>query len=114
MNDSIELNKDDRGFKATEPIEGSYADEVFLKESSVAFNPHIWLMAKQADDVNLAIQSKESSTYTDVMVHLPVAKARQLRDALDYMLKNHYYGNMSEGDYDYDPEWWEKENAEAE
>ena len=107
----LDRKKDSRGFVYTDKIEGSYGDNVYLKDSSVAFNPHIWLYATEPEDINAALRGQETA-YTTVSVHLPVAKARQLRDALDEALKNHYYGDMSQGEYDYDPDWWGKEQNE--
>lgn len=84
-----------RGFLWMDPIPGDYG-EVVVYESSVAFDPHIWLRALMPEDLNAAALG-EHTEWVEARVHLSVENARLLRDRIDELLRNHFYGDQSHG-----------------
>ena len=68
----------DRGFKHMPAIQGRDEDEVVkVYESSAADGPHVWLRVEE-DRVSYA------------SAHLTLEHAAELRDQLDYLIRNHY------------------------
>lgn len=84
----------DRGLLTMAPIEGSYGGDIKLWESS-AFDPHVWIKIREADDINAATAALRGGasyegTHHEATIHLPVEKLREFRDLATTMLAVHY------------------------
>jgi hypothetical protein len=103
----MEITQSARGFRQSDVLVGSYGDEIELGESSIAFDPHIWMWIKSPVDANegslkaMGATTELPSGTTDVSVHLSAHQAWELRNRLDQMLANHFYGDVRPevGDY---------------
>lgn len=69
----------DRGFRHAEPTAGTYNDSVRVYESSAAMGPHVWILATNADGV-------------DVAVHLAREAALAFADDIKRVCELHYQG----------------------
>lgn len=83
-----------RGFKQVEPIAGTYGEKVAIYESSMAFDPHIWINVEQPNNRNNWGMGDESDGTTEVTAHLSAEAAWQLHEQLNWLLKHHYYGDI--------------------
>ncbi len=74
--------KSSRGFTYMEPLEGDHCQapwKLYVNESSIATGPYIWLrLETQADG------------YGEAFAHMRLDQAEELRDQLDYLIRNHY------------------------
>ena len=87
--DEPKMTVTDRGFKHGAVITNAHNDTVRTYESSLAFISEIWLSVNQT-----------SGDQNNVTISLGMEEARNLRDQLDYLIKNHYhielYGELQE------------------
>lgn len=96
----MEITHNARGFRQSDVLVCSYGDEIELADSSVAFDPHIWMRIKSPNNANegslkaMGAASSLPSGVTDVSVHLSAHQAWELRNRLDQMLANHFYGDV--------------------
>lgn len=88
----LQPHVNDRGFTSMEKIESPYGSTIQAYESS-GMTPAIWVQSFQPASNRLDDQD------ADVMVLLPLEEARQLRDQIDTLIKNHFthelYGDAS-------------------
>lgn len=87
-------HRSSRGFLTMDPVPGTYGGEATVYESSIAFNPHIWLKVSEPDDLN-AYAIGEPTGMHEAHLHLSVENARLLRDRIDELLREHFYGDQS-------------------
>jgi hypothetical protein len=73
----------DRGFKHLEPIKTSYGHTVRVYESSSAMRPCLWMKVDSTG-------STCGDIVTELRVHMTLEQAEDLRDSLDYLIRNHY------------------------
>lgn len=82
-----QFENSDRGFKQGEPIPGDYGGSVRVYESSGALSAAIWIYVEESSGESAdAYPNPQEATLL-----LNLDKARQLRDQLDYLIKNHYH-----------------------
>jgi hypothetical protein len=110
-----EVEYSERGFKQLKPIVTEAYEHVRLSESSRAFDPSIWLWAKEPVDRNVGAiyaitegRSPEPEMSHEVGIHLTAADAAKLRDQLDWMLRHHSYGDVRPEVRPEEGWWWEQ------
>jgi hypothetical protein len=85
---TIEFDTTDRGFKHLSPIPGRRSGKVRVYESSNAEKACIWMAVEELDNRN---QFMEPTAPThQAYIELTLRRAKQLRDQLDWIIKNHY------------------------
>lgn len=96
----MKIKRTARGFRLSDALVGSYGDEIELQDSSIAFDPHIWMRVKSPNNANegslhaIGVETDFPSGVTEVSVHLSAHQAWELRNRIDEMLANHYYGDV--------------------
>lgn len=104
----MEISKSERGFKHSDELVCSYGEEITFSESSIAFDPHIWMRAAVPVNPNESWGPKPyPSGVTEVSIHLSAHQAWELRERIDKMLENHYYGDVRPGS-----EYWQDKTVD--
>lgn len=99
----MDISHTQRGFRYTDKMMCSYGETIELQDSSVAFNPSIWMrldVPNSANEGSLLKYDPERglpSGSTEVSVHLSAHQAWELRNRLDKMLEEHFYGDVRPG-----------------
>ena len=85
-----------RGFNQGEPIADNRGGTIRVSESSMDGNPgYVWVWIKAPADINAGAYALDrgeeyAGEMIETQVHLPLAAARQLRDDLDQVMREHF------------------------
>lgn len=90
--------KGDRGFTHLPSIVGRDMTEVFVYESSLAFEgPHLRMKIREPADLNAAAMAEATGVeyageWNDASIHFSSHDALKLADQLRYAVEHHYQG----------------------
>lgn len=79
----MEPAKDNRGFLTFADFKDGYETRVRVKESSAAFEPHIWIFVDEDEKAFTLERGKAGA-------HLTLEQAKEVADALNRAIIEHY------------------------
>ena len=86
----IEYTRSNRGFKQYPTIETSYGARIGVRESSTAFDPHIWMDVVEPEDLNKFASTGEFGIAKRATAHISIEQAETLIATLQAAIDNHF------------------------